>query len=488
SHVALRSGVGGVVSQDRKKFLSLVSAADPTLKYALCLDVKTEGFDMMSGAQNVILMYRICYKAMNTVVPDMKKISNQDPNTTTLFITDIAKSNTVVPKTISWDQVKLPEKWILEDGTRPVKQENRKLNEIIEYQDGTVEIKFSKERIVRLITDPKEEIIPKRNSTSSIPLSRIDTEQVILKNTLDGVSQPEYKVDIPSSSGTRVKSPTPSDMGYEDDRSVFGINTITLDNDLEFPFDENLKELFYSPENEVQRKWFSLMSKEKQQKWFKTYKKFIKKMNEGYDFFKMIKLRATLLSRVVVSQDRKKFLSLVSAADPTLKYALCLDVKTEGFDMMSGAQNVILMYRICYKAMNTVVPDMKKISNQDPNTTTLFITDIAKSNTVVPKTISWDQVKLPEKWILEDGTRPVKQENRKLNEIIEYQDGTVEIKFSKERIVRLITDPKEEIIPKRNSTSSIPLSRIDTEQSHVALQSGVVSQDRKKFLSLVSAA
>ncbi|KAL0302165.1 UNVERIFIED_CONTAM: hypothetical protein Scaly_3040400 [Sesamum calycinum] len=209
---------------------------DPTLKYALCLDVKTEGFDMMSGAQNVILMYRICYKAMNTVVPDMKKISNQDPNTTTLFITDIAKSNTVVPKTISWDQVKLPDKWILEEGTRPVKQENRKLNEIIEYQDGTVEIKFSKERIVRLITDPKEEI-PKRNSTSSIPLSRIDTEQVILKNTLDGVSQPEYKVEIPSSSGTRVKSPTPSDMGYEDDRSVFGINTITLDNNLEFPLE-----------------------------------------------------------------------------------------------------------------------------------------------------------------------------------------------------------------------------------------------------------
>ncbi|KAL0302624.1 UNVERIFIED_CONTAM: hypothetical protein Scaly_3026600 [Sesamum calycinum] len=121
----------------------------------------------MSGAQNVILMYRICYKAMNTVVPDMKKISNQDPNTTTLFITDIAKSNTVVPKTISWDQVKLPDKWILEEGTRPVKQENRKLNEIIEYQDGTVEIKFSKERIVRLITDPKEEI-PKRNSTSAV--------------------------------------------------------------------------------------------------------------------------------------------------------------------------------------------------------------------------------------------------------------------------------------------------------------------------------
>ncbi|KAK4380928.1 hypothetical protein Sango_3017600 [Sesamum angolense] len=181
------------------------------------------------------LIFRICYKAMNTVVPDIRKISNQDPKTTTMFITDIAKSNTVVPKTISWDQIKLPDKWILEDGNRPVKQENKKLEEITEYQDGTVEIKFSKERIVRLITEPKEEIIPQRNSTSSIPLSRIETEQVILKNTIDGVSQPEYKTDKLSTS--KIRSPTPSDMGYEDDRSVFGINTITLDNDLAFPFE-----------------------------------------------------------------------------------------------------------------------------------------------------------------------------------------------------------------------------------------------------------
>ncbi|EYU18270.1 hypothetical protein MIMGU_mgv1a018017mg, partial [Erythranthe guttata] len=223
-----------------------LSLTDPTLMHALCLDIKSEGFNMMQGAENIILLYRIQYKVMNTVIPRIKEIPTQHR----------AKSNLKVPKTITWDQVNLPEKWVLEKASEPVKQENRELEEIIEYPDGDVEIKFSTQRIAHLNLG--------RKSTSSVPISQFERDNLLgTKFTTDGVNQPEYKVELPpSTSGTsrnipKRQSPTPSDMGY-DDRSVYGINALTVEEkiELEFPIQGLAKELFYSPENEIKRKWF----------------------------------------------------------------------------------------------------------------------------------------------------------------------------------------------------------------------------------------
>ncbi|EYU18276.1 hypothetical protein MIMGU_mgv1a021461mg, partial [Erythranthe guttata] len=103
-----------------------------------------------------------------------------------------------------------------------------------------------------------------QKSTSSVPISQFERDNLLgTKFTTDGVNQPEYKVELPpSTSGTsrnipKRQSPTPSDMGY-DDRSVYGINTLTVEEkkELEFPIQGLAKELFYSPENEIKRKWF----------------------------------------------------------------------------------------------------------------------------------------------------------------------------------------------------------------------------------------
>ena len=45
-------------------------------------------------------------------------------------------------------------------------------------------------------------------------------------------------------------------MGY-DDRSVFGINMISLpEKEEKFPFPKEIKEMFYSTENQIKRKCF----------------------------------------------------------------------------------------------------------------------------------------------------------------------------------------------------------------------------------------
>ena len=62
----------------------------------------------MHGANNRIVIYRIHYKFMNTVVPKMYELPQNLPDsegTTTLFLTNVAKSNLTVPKPISWDKI-----------------------------------------------------------------------------------------------------------------------------------------------------------------------------------------------------------------------------------------------------------------------------------------------------------------------------------------------------------------------------------------------
>ena len=62
----------------------------------------------MHGADNIILIYGIHYKFMNTVVPKMYELPQNLPDsegTTTLFLTNVAKTNLIVPKTISWHKI-----------------------------------------------------------------------------------------------------------------------------------------------------------------------------------------------------------------------------------------------------------------------------------------------------------------------------------------------------------------------------------------------
>ena len=92
---------------DLSIFLAL-SLTDPTLYHVLCLDIKTDAFNTMHGADNIILIYGIHYKFMNTVVPKMYELPQNLPDsegTTTLFLTNVAKTNLTVPKTISWHKI-----------------------------------------------------------------------------------------------------------------------------------------------------------------------------------------------------------------------------------------------------------------------------------------------------------------------------------------------------------------------------------------------
>ncbi|PIN24829.1 hypothetical protein CDL12_02435 [Handroanthus impetiginosus] len=72
----------------------MVSLTYPNILQSLVLNIKTEGFYMMKGTPNIVSVYRLCYKVMNTVVPNIRNNPNfvhDRKGETTLFITDLEK-------------------------------------------------------------------------------------------------------------------------------------------------------------------------------------------------------------------------------------------------------------------------------------------------------------------------------------------------------------------------------------------------------------
>ncbi|XP_073222082.1 uncharacterized protein [Cicer arietinum] len=93
---------------------------------------------MIEGSIPVAIIYRVHYKAMFSAFTATKNIENKRGET--LFLqTDLTKANTVIPKTILWKDIDLPEEWILEGAVRPQPLEqskpNNNLKEVIQYND-----------------------------------------------------------------------------------------------------------------------------------------------------------------------------------------------------------------------------------------------------------------------------------------------------------------------------------------------------------------
>lgn len=73
---------------------------------------------------------------------------------TIIFQADLNRSNIIVPKTITWDQITLPEDWgldrvvtpfnqrVIQEASKPI--QNIKIDSIVEKPDGSVTIRFNR--------------------------------------------------------------------------------------------------------------------------------------------------------------------------------------------------------------------------------------------------------------------------------------------------------------------------------------------------------
>lgn len=81
-----------------------VSLLDPTILKTLTLNIQTSGFEMVLLSSNMVLIYRIFLKAMNTVTPNvnLKNTFIKDKmGETIVFQINHMKANISVPRTLN---------------------------------------------------------------------------------------------------------------------------------------------------------------------------------------------------------------------------------------------------------------------------------------------------------------------------------------------------------------------------------------------------
>ncbi|KAG4980251.1 hypothetical protein JHK82_033487 [Glycine max] len=185
---------------------------DRNILDSLFLNIHFHGLDMKQESIPVALIYRMQYKVMNTCAS--RVLLQPQKGETTLFITDMTKANVSLKRIIKWDEVTLPEKWVMEKATPSDPRPAPIIEKIKQDNSGKVEITFNR-----------------RNSFSS----RIEA------------SRSEYE-SARRSFSVRTKS-------RSNPQHTLLWNLMMLSDN--FSIDkETLRKDFYSPENEPQRRWF----------------------------------------------------------------------------------------------------------------------------------------------------------------------------------------------------------------------------------------
>jgi len=115
---------------------------DRNILDSLFLNIHFHGPDMKEGSIPTALIYRIQYKVMNTRVS--RVLLKPQRGEITLFITDLTKANVSLPRTIKWDEVTLPKKWVMDKATSSVPRPTLTIEQIKQDNFGKVEITFNR--------------------------------------------------------------------------------------------------------------------------------------------------------------------------------------------------------------------------------------------------------------------------------------------------------------------------------------------------------
>ncbi|KRH48894.1 hypothetical protein GLYMA_07G119600v4 [Glycine max] len=211
-----------------------VSLMDRNILDSLFLNIHFHGLDMKEGSIPTALIYRIQYKVMNTCAS--RVLLKPQKGETTLFITDMTKANVSLPRKIKWDEVTLPERWVMDKATPSIPRPAPTIEHIKQDNSGKVEITFNR-----------------RNSFSSrIKASRSEYESARRSFSVRTRSIP---VGL-TRSESHNQFPTVNHQGLDTTSSIPRTTYNQEQEDDQNIDKETLRKDFYSPENEPQRRWF----------------------------------------------------------------------------------------------------------------------------------------------------------------------------------------------------------------------------------------
>ena len=117
---------------------------DPYIVKALTLNIASFRYHMEEGSKSFALIYCIYYRLMGTQMNPCAKIPRKPSGKTMLIQCSTPDAKIQVPKMMQWQDVKLPNDWLLEQETPPAKPvfDELDLTHIQQYLDDTVKISF----------------------------------------------------------------------------------------------------------------------------------------------------------------------------------------------------------------------------------------------------------------------------------------------------------------------------------------------------------
>jgi hypothetical protein len=101
-------------------------------------------FPLVTFRRPLTIVYRIYYRLMKTNLDPQAVIKNAGQSTL-LIQSSTHDANIQIPKMIRWDDINLPNEWLLENVSKPprVNNDSSGLDYIQQYLDGSVKINFS---------------------------------------------------------------------------------------------------------------------------------------------------------------------------------------------------------------------------------------------------------------------------------------------------------------------------------------------------------
>ncbi|CAN7139612.1 unnamed protein product, partial [Brassica rapa subsp. narinosa] len=137
---------------------------------------------MIEGSIPIALIFRVHYKAMTSAFSSKVKLSSKKGETL-LLQTDLSRSNSVIPRSIQWKDINLPDEWVLEGAVQPkipAPQEsiepNTRLKHIKQYRDGKVKLSFirnNQDRIDEYLCGSSSNMCESSSNPETIDLGRV---------------------------------------------------------------------------------------------------------------------------------------------------------------------------------------------------------------------------------------------------------------------------------------------------------------------------
>ncbi|KAM7462318.1 hypothetical protein LguiA_030439 [Lonicera macranthoides] len=256
-----------------------VSMTDKHILDTLTLNIQMNGYELKEGCEHINVTYKVHYKVMNTLSPNAKRYNPKGK--TTIIETNILKSDIVVPRTIKWNEIEMPEQWLLEAAAPPIPVENRKVEEILQFEDGDVIVRFDNNKTSRLSTSssrrPSSAVIRTDNSRFYTPAPTINNTlsssnfvagESEIKNredlNFDGIINSQQSIPHGVYSKTKNEPDTLSELGFS------GKQVMTLTkSEFSYKRTDCNKEFMQEKYNDF-RSWFFKEFSHEQQQAFKT--------------------------------------------------------------------------------------------------------------------------------------------------------------------------------------------------------------------------